>query len=157
MDITRLDPTAVSPASSSAASTVAAKSSNLSFAEVLKSQTRQAEVGGAAAIAALLNRGAAAISPTASPTASLATSATTSPASASGAITVNALAPTEGTVADAASMLREWGGASRSKKAKNGESPLALSAHDSSLAGRYDVLAKRDDNEQRGARHSQRA
>lgn len=142
MDIARLDPTAVPDASSALASTGVAKtSSTLSFAEVLKSQTKQAEVSSASAITALLNRGAAAIAPS----------------SQAGVIRVQAVAPAEETAADAASSLREWSGASRSKKARNGESPLALSAHDSSLAGRYDVVAKRDDNEQRGARHSQRA
>jgi hypothetical protein len=142
MDITRLDPTAAPGASSALASTGAAKaSSNVSFAEVLKSQTKQSEVSGVSAITAMLNRGAAAIAPS----------------SEAGMIRVQAVAPTEETVADAVSSLREWSGASRSKKSKNGESPLALSAHDASLAGRYDVVAKRDDNEQRGARHSQRA
>lgn len=142
MDISRLDPTAAPGASSALASTGVAKtSSNVSFAELLKSQTKQSEVSGVSAISALLNRGAAAINPS----------------SETGALSVQAVAPTDESVADAASSLREWSGASRSKKAKNGESPLALSAHDSSLAGRYDVVAKRDDNEQRGARHSQRA
>ena len=142
MDISRLDPTAAPGASSSLAATGVAKtSSSLSFAELLQSQTKQAEVSGAGAIAALLNRGAATIAPS----------------SQAGAIRVQAVAPAEEVAADAASSLREWSGASRSKKSKNGESPLALSAHDSSLAGRYDVVAKRDDNEQRGARHSQRA
>ena len=142
MDITRLDHTAAPGASSALASTGAAtSSSSVSFAELLKSQSKQSEVSGASAMAALLNRGAAAITPT----------------SQAGVIRVQAVAPAEETAADAASSLREWSGASRSKKAKNGESPLALSAHDSSLAGRYDVVAKRDENEQRGARHSQHA
>jgi hypothetical protein len=142
MDITRLDPTAAPGASSAfAPEGVAKTSSTLSFADLLKSQTKQAEVSGASAMTALLNRGAAAIAP----------------ASEVGVIRVQPVAPTEEAVVDAASNLREWGGASRSKKARNGESPLALSAHDSSLAGRYDVVARREDSEERGARHSLRA
>jgi hypothetical protein len=142
MDISRLDPTAAPGVSSSLATTgVAASSSSVSFAELLKSQTKQSEISGAGAIAALLNRGAAALPPS----------------SEAGLIRVQAVAPAQELAADAASTLREWSGASRSKNAKNGESPLALSAHDSSLAGRYDVVAKREENEQRGARHSQRA
>lgn len=142
MDIARLDPAAVPAASSSlTASGTAKTSSTVSFADLLKSQTKQAEISGASAISALLNRGVAALAPS----------------SETGTIQVQAVAPAEEVAADAASSLREWSGASRSKKARNGESPLALSAHDSSLAGRYDVVAKRDDNEQRGVRHSQRA
>ena len=143
MDITRIDPTAVTGASSSlsSASTAGEKSSNLSFADVLKTSTKQAETGRSGAISALLNRGVASISP----------------AAETGAPTIQAVAPTDESVADAASTLKEWGGASRSKKAKNGESPLGLSANDASLAGRYDVVARRGDSENRGVRHSQRA
>jgi len=142
MDITRLDPTAAIGSSSAVASgNTPGASSNVSFAEVLKTQAKQAETGRSGAIAALLNRGVAAVTPSAE----------------TGALTVQAVAPTDETVADAASTLRDWSGASRSKKAKNGESPLALSAKDSSLAGRYDVIARRDENDNRGVRHSQRA
>ena len=152
MDITRLDPKAVAGVSSTgvsstgASSTVASgnvpgASSSLSFAEVLKTQSKQAETGRSGAIAALLNRGVAAVAPSAE----------------TGALTVQAVPPTDETAADAASTLREWTGASRSRKARNGESPLALSAQDSSLAGRYDVIARRDENDNRGVRHSQRA
>ncbi len=143
MDIARLDPNAVIGASStvSGASAAEAKSSSISFADVLKTQTKQAETGRSGAIAVLLNRGVAAVAPSAE----------------TGALTVQPVAPVDESVADAVSTLREWGGASRSRKAKNGESPLALSANDSSLAGRYDVVARREGSENRGARHSQRA
>ena len=143
MSVSRLDPNLIAAASSSASSlsTSVERTSGQSFAEVLKAQARATETGRSGALASLLARGAAEIAP--------------SPET--GVIRVQAAPPTSEIAAEAGAALREWSGASRSKTAKNGSSPLALSGHDASLAGRYDVLARRDDPESRGVRHNARA
>jgi hypothetical protein len=140
MDISRLNPSAVTGASSSASAFTEASQSALSFAEVLQAQAKQAELGAINALAPLVDRAVNAAKPL----------------TETSVIAVKAVTVPEKSAADAAATLREWSGASASKKSKNGDSPLALAAHDLSLAGRYDVVAMRDDKEQRGALRSYR-
>jgi len=141
MEISSLDPKkSVGVGSSFVGSINADNANGASFAEVLKAQATQGEANASSAFASLLARGGATVA--AQPE--------------KGVIELQAVAPTKLSVASASSALGEWASASHSKSGKSSGSPLALAGHDASLAGRYDVLARRNEDEARGARHSHR-